>query len=246
MKLDNKVAIVTGAGSGIGKETALLFSKEGAKVVVADINEKSGKDTLDDIEQSGGEGIYLTVDISSKEQDKDMAEKVIVKYGRIDILVNNGGINKDSLFSKMTEEQWDKVIDVNLKGTYNCAQAVMDIMVTQHNGVIINVSSIVGLYGNVGQVNYAAAKAGIIGLTKSLAKELGPKGIRINAIAPGFIQTPMTAKVPEKLIKMFVEKTPLRRMGTTKDVANANLFLVSDDASFVNGAVICVDGGLTL
>ncbi len=246
MKLENKVVIITGSGSGIGRETALLFAGEGARVVVADINEKSGSDTVDEIIKIGGEGLFVRLDASKREQSKQMAKTTLERYGRIDVLINNAGIVQDALILKMTEEQWDKVIDVNLKGAFNCIQAVVETMVNQGSGVIINASSVVGLFGNVGQTNYAAAKAGLIGMTKALAKELGKKGIRVNAIAPGFIITPMTSNVPEKILEMMKEKTPLRRLGEPMDVASAYLYLASDDAKFVSGAVLSVDGGLVL
>lgn len=246
MRVKDKVVIITGGGSGIGKETGLLFAKEGAKVVVADINEKAGAETVDTIKNAGGEAVFAKLDVSNREQTKQVVKDTIAKYGRIDVLINNAGIIQDALVVKMTEEQWDKVININLKGPFNCIQAVAEQMIAQGSGVILNISSIVALYGNVGQTNYAATKAGLVGMTKTLAKELGKKGIRVNAIAPGFIYTPMTATVPEKILDMMKEKTPLKRLGTPGDVANALLFLSSDDASFINGAVISVDGGLLL
>ncbi|MCZ7395522.1 MAG: 3-oxoacyl-ACP reductase FabG [Candidatus Methanoperedens sp.] len=245
MRLENKVAVITGAGSGIGKETALLFAKEGAIVVVADMNERAGEETVEEIKKNG-EGFFVKLDVSNREQTKQMVKITLEKYGKIDVLVNNAGIVQDAFLSKMTEEQWDKVINVNLKGVFNCTQAVVEVMMNQGNGVIINTSSIVGLNGNVGQVNYAATKAGLIGMTKTLAKELGKKGIRVNAVAPGFIMTPMTSNVPEKILEMMKEKTPLRRLGDAKDVAYAYLYLASDEAKFINGAVLCVDGGLVI
>ncbi len=245
MRLENKVAVITGAGSGIGKETALLFAKEGAKVVVADMNERAGEETVEEIKKNG-EGFFVKLDVSNREQAKQMVKITLEKYGKIDVLINNAGIVQDAFLSKMTEEQWDKVINVNLKGVFNCSQAVVEVMMNQGNGVIINTSSIVGLNGNVGQVNYAATKAGLIGMTKTLAKELGKKGIRVNAVAPGFIATPMTSNVPEKILEMMKEKTPLRRLGEAKDVAYAYLYLASDESNFVNGAVLCVDGGLII
>ena len=245
MRLENKVVIITGAGSGIGKETALLFAKEGAKVVVADVNEKGGEETVAEIKKNG-DGFFVRLDVSNREQAKQMAKTILEKYGKIDVLINNAGIVQDAFVSKMTEQQWDKVIDINLKGVFNCIQAVVDIMMNQGSGVIINTSSIVGLNGNVGQVNYSATKAGLIGMTKTLAKELGRKGIRVNAVAPGFIATPMTATVPEKILEMMKEKTPLRRLGKPKDIANAYLYLASDESNFVNGAVLSVDGGLVI
>jgi 3-oxoacyl-[acyl-carrier protein] reductase len=245
MKLADKVAIITGAGSGIGKETAMLFSREGAIVVVVDIDEKGGMGTLLEIKKTG-EGFFGKVDVSNSQQMKQLVKDVLEKYGRIDVLINNAGVAQDALILKMTEEQWDKAIDINLKGAFNCVQAVSEVMVNQRHGVIINASSVVGIYGNIGQSNYAAAKAGLIGLTKALAKELGRKGVRVNAVAPGFTMTPMMSSVPEKILNGMKEKTPLGRLGEPKDVAFAYLYLASDDAAFVNGAVLCVDGGLTI
>ena len=245
MKLQNKVAIITGAGSGIGKETAMLFSREGAKVVVVDIDEKGGMDTLLEIKKTG-EGFFGRVDVSNSVQMKQLVKDVLETYGRIDVLINNAGVAQDALVIKMTEEQWDRVIGINLKGVFNCVQAVAEVMVNQGDGVIINASSVVGIYGNIGQSNYAAAKAGLIGLTKALAKELGRKGVRVNAVAPGFIITPMMSSVPEKILKVMKEKTPLGRLGEPRDVAFAYLYLASDEAAFVNGSVLCVDGGLTI
>ena len=245
MRLENKVVIITGAASGIGKETALLFSKEGAKVVVADINEKDGEETVAKIKKMG-DGFFVKVDVSNREQLKQLVDTTLEKYGRIDVLVNNAGITQDALMLKMTKEQWDRVIEINLTGVFNCIQSVTEVMINQGQGVIINASSIIGLYGNIGQCNYAAAKAGLIGMTKALAKELGRKGIRVNAVAPGFIITPMTLNVPEKILQTMKEKTPLGRLGASKDIAYAYLYLASDEASFVNGAVLSVDGGLIM
>lgn len=246
MRLENKVAIITGAGSGIGKETALLFAREGAKVIVADLNESNGEETVKELKIAGNEGSFFKLDVSDREQGNQMVRETLDKYGKIDILVNNAGIIQDSLVLKMTEDQWDKVIDVNLKGAFNCIQAVAGPMVEQGSGVIINTSSIVGLFGNIGQTNYAATKAGLIGMTKSLAKELGKKGIRVNAVAPGFIMTPMTSDLPEKILEVMKSKTPLRKLGEPNDVAYAYMYLASDEAKYISGAVLSVDGGLVI
>ncbi len=246
MRVENKVVIITGAGSGIGREAALLFAKEGAKIVVTDVNEKAGMETVEDIRKNGGEAFFTELDVTDREQAKQVVRDALERFGKIDVLINNAGIIQDALVQKMTEEQWDKVININLKGPFNCIQAVADAMIEHGTGAIITVSSIVGLYGNIGQTNYASAKAGLIGMTKTLAKELGKKGVRVNAVAPGFIITPMTANVPEKYINIMIEKTPMKRLGQPDDVAYALLYLASDEANFVNGAVISVDGGLLI
>jgi len=245
MRLHNKVVIITGAGAGIGKETALLFSKEGAKVVVADIDEKGGKETATEIQRSG-EGFFFKLDVTNRDQIKQMVEETLQKYGRIDVLINNAGIVQDALVRKMTEEQWDRVVNINLKGVFNCIQGVVNVMIDQGSGVIINASSVVGLYGNFGQTNYAATKAGVIGMTKALAKELGRKGIRVNAVAPGYTMTRMMDNVPEKVLQGMKEKTPLGRLAEPIDIAYAYLYLASEEAQYVSGAVLSVDGGLTL
>jgi 3-oxoacyl-[acyl-carrier protein] reductase len=246
MRLENKVAIITGAGSGIGKETALLFAKEGAKVALVGRNMEKLEEVCQKIIENGGIAIFKSGDVSLREDMVEIVNKVMNEFGRIDILVNNAGVSKDALITKMTKEQWNGVINTDLTGAFNCIQAAVDIMINQGSGVIINVSSISGIYGNIGQVNYASAKAGLIGMTKTLAKELGKKGIRVNAVAPGFTVTPMTSAVPEKILNMMIEKIPLRRLAEPIDIANAYLYLASDEARYVNGAVICVDGGLTI
>ena len=246
MRLENKVAIITGAGSGIGRETALLFAKEGAKVALAGRTLEKLEEVCREIIENGGKAIFKSGDVSRREDMDEIVKKVMNEFGRIDILVNNAGVNKDALVTKMTKEQWNGVINVDLTGAFNCIQAVVDLMINQGSGVIINASSISGIYGNIGQVNYASAKAGLIGLTKTLAKELGKKGIRVNAVAPGFTITPMTSKVPDNILEMIKEKIPLHRLAEPIDIAYAYLYLASDEARYVNGAVLSVDGGLVL
>lgn len=246
MRLSNKTAIITGSGSGIGRETAVLFAKEGASVVIGDVNEKGGQETVNEIQAAGGEGMFSRLDVTNKEQVRQVVKDASSRYGKIDILINNAGITQDAFLTKMTDEQWARVININLTGVYYCTQAAAEVMMAQGSGVIINASSIVGLTGNIGQVNYAATKAALIGMTKSLAKELGRKGVRVNAVAPGFIKTPMTAAVPDKILEMMKEKTPLLRLGEPKDIAYAYLYLASDEASFVNGAILSIDGGLVI
>ncbi len=246
MRLQDKVTIITGGGSGIGKEGAVLYCKEGAKVVVADFNEEVGQQTVTELKDAGYEASFFKVNVVNREQVKELVSFAIEKYGKIDVLINNAGITQDSLLVNMTDEQWDRVIDINLTGVFNCSRAVTPKMIEQGSGRIINTSSVVGVYGNIGQTNYAATKAGVIGMTKSWAKELGPKGINVNAVAPGYIQTEMTKKVPEKILDIIKKKTPLNRLGTPLDVAKIYLFLASNDADFLNGTVVNVDGGLVL
>ncbi len=246
MRLKDKVAMITGGARGIGKETALLFAREGASVVICDVDVQAGQAALGEIKASGADALFYKVDVTSRSEVAAMVDGAVQKFGRIDILINNAGITQDGFLTKLTEEQWDKVIDINLKGVFNCSQAVAQVMLNQGRGKIINASSVVGVYGNIGQTNYAATKAGVIGMTRSWAKELGKKGITVNAVAPGFIVTDMTSKVPEKVLDLMKEKTPLGRLGQPKDIANAYLFLASDEADYVNGAVLSVDGGLVL
>ncbi len=246
MRLKGKVAIVTGSTKGIGLETAKVFAREGAKVVICGTRENAIKEVVEEIKSGGAEALGFKVDVSNRASVDEMVTEVKNAWGRIDILVNNAGITADAMLKKMTEQQFDKVLNTNLKGVYNCAQAVLDTMTEQGSGVILNASSVVGIYGNIGQTNYAAANWGVIGMTKTWAKELGRKGIRVNAVAPGFIMTPMTEAVPEKVLDMMKEKAPLQRLGMPIDIANAYLFLASDEASFITGAVLSVDGGLVI
>ena len=248
--LRGKVAIITGAAQGIGYATASKFLDHGAKVVVCDIDEqsisRSAESLRGDQQESVREVDAKVVDVTARDQIEAMVAAVRQRYGRIDILVNNAGITLDARLQKMTDEQFDRVIDVNLKGTYNCARAVIDTMIEQGSGVILNASSVVGIYGNFGQTNYAASKFGVIGFVKTWARELGPKGIRCNAVAPGFVATHILDTIPDKVLQQLTERVPLRRLGTPEDIANAYAFLASDDASYINGAVIEVSGGLTV
>lgn len=244
MRLQGKIAVITGAAKGIGKETAKVFAREGAKVVICDSDVNAGQNTLQEILAIQPDSDFYQLDVTKRDQVDIVIQGILSKYGGIDILINNAGINQDALLQKMTEDQWDRVIDINLKGVFNCTQAVIGPMIQQKKGKIINASSIVGIYGNFGQSNYAATKFGVIGLTKTWAKELGRKGINVNAVAPGFILTDMTKLMPQKVLDMVKERTPLGRLGETIDVANLYLFLASSESDFIHGAVISVDGGL--
>lgn len=248
MKLKGKTAIITGGATGIGKSIAMLFAKEGASIALIDINNTNGLSTEREIKEffPNAHVCFYKSDVKNYEVIQDTFEKIINHFGSIDILINNAGITRDNFLLNMSQKDWSEVIEVNLTGVFNCGKAVSKFMVEQKCGVIINISSIVGLFGNIGQTNYSAAKAGVIGITKTWSKELGLKGIRCNAIAPGFIATEMTLKVPEKILNNIKEKTPLKRIGTPDDIAYACLFLASDEASFINGAILTVDGGLTL
>jgi 3-oxoacyl-[acyl-carrier protein] reductase len=246
MRLNEKVAIVTGAGRGIGQATAVKFVHEGARVVVCDLNQDSIDETLMLCKESRGEAIGYVVDVRDPEGLKGMVAATVAKWGRVDCLVNNAGIVADSQFKNMTDEQFDRVIEINLKGVYNCTKAVVDIMLQQQSGVILNASSIVGLHGNFGQTNYAASKFGVIGMVKTWARELGRKGIRANAVCPGFVSTSIIGKIPEKVLKALEERVPLGRLARPEEIANTFAFLASDEASYINGAVIEVSGGLTI
>jgi 3-oxoacyl-[acyl-carrier protein] reductase len=245
-RLEKKVAIITGGARGIGRATAVLFARQGAQVVIWDIDQDSADKTAQQIQDEGLSAEGMAIDTVKLDDVQLGAMKVREKYGRIDILINNAGITRDATLLKMTPEQWRQVIDVNLTGVFQCTQAVAPYMVDQGYGRIISASSVVGLYGNFGQTNYVATKAGLIGMTKVWAKELGRKGITVNAIAPGFIATEMIGTIPDAVIQSVKERTPLGRFGSPEDIANAYLFLASDEAAFVNGAVLSVDGGISL
>lgn len=246
MRLKDKVAIVTGAARGIGEATAIKFAEHGAKVVVSDMSMDALTEVTQKIESLGAEVLAFDVNVTDRLSVSAMIDQVVQKWGKVDILINNAGITADSQLLKMEESDFDKVIDVNLKGVFNCGQAAAKVMSENGGGVILNASSVVGLYGNFGQTNYAATKWGVIGITKTWAKELGKKGIRVNAIAPGFTMTPMVAKMPEKVIDMMKGKSPLGKLATPEDIANAYLFLASDEAAFITGTVLSVDGGVVL
>lgn len=239
--LDGKICIITGGGRGIGKATAEKFSGEGATVIIAENDEKTGQSVADALK-----GKFIKTDVSNQESVNVLFQSVMDAYTRVDVLVNNAGILMDSTLTKMDEDQFDSVINVNLKGVYLCGRAAADIMKEQGSGVILNASSVVARNGNFGQTNYVATKSGVIGMTKVWARELGKDGVRVNAVAPGFIKTEMTAQMPEKIIKMMGEKVPVKRWGEVDDVANAYCFLASDEASYISGTVLNVDGGVVV
>jgi 3-oxoacyl-[acyl-carrier protein] reductase len=244
LSFSGKVALITGGAKGIGKETAKKFLEKGAKVIICDFDEVAGLATLDELGKN--DMSFYKVDVTNTAQIEQMVKSIIDSYGKIDILVNNAGITSDGLLTKMNDQAWEKVISVNLTGVYKCTKAVVPVMLAQKSGVILNASSVVALYGNIGQSNYVATKAGVIGLTKGWAKEFGPKGIRVNAVAPGFIETGMVAEVPKKILDSMREKTPLKKLGKPADIASAYAFLASDDANYINGAILSVDGGLVI
>lgn len=245
-RLTNKTAVVTGGASGIGKATVLRFLEEGAQVAIWDIQEERGKALVETCRQQGLQAEYYQVDTTSLEAVVQAAAQVKDRFGSIDILINNAGITRDASLKKMTPEQWDQVIAVNLTGVFNCTKAVYPYMEAQGWGRIISAASVVGLYGNFGQTNYVATKAGVIGMTKVWAREFGRKGITANAVAPGFIHTEMMDTIPEQVLQGMKDKAPVGRLGTSEEVAAAYAFLASDEAAFINGATISVDGGLTL
>jgi 3-oxoacyl-[acyl-carrier protein] reductase len=248
--MKNRTVIVTGGGAGIGKATAVRFAEAGARVVLCDVSEEAGEAVARSL---GPDARFYKVNVADRGAVQVFVEDVIAKFGRIDVLVNNAGITRDAQLVKMqdgmvakqmSEADFDLVVGINLKGVFNCSQAVAPFMIQQGGGVILNASSVVGMYGNFGQTNYVATKAGVIGMTKVWARELGRSNVRVNAVAPGFTATEMVMKMPEKVLEAMKVRTPLGRVGQPRDIANAYFFLASDEASFITGAVLCVDGGL--
>ncbi len=246
MKLKNKVSIITGAAQGIGLATALKFAEEGSTVVICDLKHDGVDAAVAMVRARGAQAQGFALNVTDRPALDAMVSAVVEHYGHIDVLVNNAGITRDARFQKMTAEQFDTVIDVNLRGVFNASQAVLHQMVVQGGGVILIASSVVGIYGNFGQTNYAASKFGVIGFTKTWSRELGPKGIRVNAVAPGFVETPILATIPDKVLQHMREQVPLHRLGKPEEIANAYAFLASDEASYINGAVLEVSGGMTV
>lgn len=245
-RLLGKVSLITGAAQGIGLATAKKFAQEGAKVVVCDIHAEAVNAAVAQCQALDAQVEGHTMDVTQRDQVDAVVAAVLARHGRIDVLVNNAGITQDARLQNMTQAQFDRVIDVNLRGVFHCAQAVANTMVAQGSGVILNASSVVGIYGNFGQTNYAASKFGVIGFTKTWSRELGPKGVRVNAVAPGFIATPILNTIPEKVIAEMAQRVPLRRLGQPEEIANVYAFLASDEASYINGEVIEVSGGMTV
>jgi 3-oxoacyl-[acyl-carrier protein] reductase len=244
MMSDRKVAIVTGGGQGIGRAITLDFAEAGIDVVVADINLETAETAAAEAAAAGSAPLAFELNVADARNVEALVEKVSEKYGRIDYLINNAGITRDALMMRMGDDAWQAVIDVNLTGTYLCSKAVIRVMMKQRDGRIVNISSVVGAMGNAGQTNYAASKAGVVGFTKSLAREVAARGITVNAVAPGFIQTAMTDALPDKAREELVNLIPNGRLGTPEDVAAAVRFLISEDASYITGQVVHVNGGM--
>jgi 3-oxoacyl-[acyl-carrier protein] reductase len=249
--LKGKVAIVTGGGRGIGREIALALAAQGANIVLVDVDEKTLKEAEAEVSARGGSALggkamSIKADVTSSADMEKLADEAMAKFGSIDILINNAGITRDNLIMRMKEDEWDKVLTINLKGTFNCTKAVSRYMMKQRSGRIVNIASVIGIAGNVGQANYAASKGGVIAFTKSAAREFAPRNINVNAVAPGFIQTAMTDVLKEDVKSKMMERIPLARLGTPKDVADAVMFLVSDASSYITGQTIVVDGGMVM
>jgi 3-oxoacyl-[acyl-carrier protein] reductase len=247
MDLKGKVALITGGSRGIGKAIALKLASLGADIVINySSSDKKAKEVIEQVKAMGRQGIAVKADVSIMNEAEKLVNEGIDKFGKIDILVNNAGITRDNLLMRMTEQEWDDVLNVNLKGTFNVTKSAIRKMLRQKNGSIINISSVVGVTGNAGQCNYSASKAGMIGFTKSLAKEVGKKSVRVNAVAPGFIKTDMTDALSEELKQEYLKNIPLNRLGTPEDIANAVAFLASDISQYITGQVIIVDGGMSV
>lgn len=246
MKLKDKISLITGGGQGIGLAIAQLFASEGSNISLCDVNQDSLDRAAEEVKSRGRECVTFVADVANSGQVSDMVNKILDKFGKIDIVVNNAGITRDSLLVRMDEKGWDQVLDVNLKGTFNCSKAVARPMMKARGGKIINIASIIGIIGNPGQANYAASKGGVIALTKTMAKELASRNINVNAIAPGFIKTAMTDKLSEDAKQAMLKEIPLNRFGDQVDVANLALFLAGEDSNYITGHVIQVDGGMVM
>jgi 3-oxoacyl-[acyl-carrier protein] reductase len=244
LKLAGKVALVTGAAQGIGKAVALLLARNGADIVVSDINLEKAEETAKEVQALGRKALATKVDVATLGDVEKMVEAILAQFGKVDILVNNAGIARDKLILRMSEDDWDAVLNINLKGTFNCTKAVVRHMSKQKSGKIVNIASVVGEMGNAGQGNYAASKAGVIGFTKTIAREFAKRGINVNAIAPGYIETPMTDALPDKAKEELKRLIPMDRLGKPEDVAEAVLFLVSESANYITGQVLNVNGGI--
>lgn len=244
MELEGKIALVTGAAQGIGRAIALLLAQKGADIVISDINLEKAEEMAKEIEALGRKAMAIKVDVANTNDVERMVEAILERFGQIDILVNNAGIARDKLILRMTEVDWDSVLNVNLKGTFNCTKAVIKHMSKQRKGKIVNIASVVGEMGNAGQANYSASKAGVIGFTKTIAREFAQRGINVNAIAPGYIETPMTEALTEKVKEELRRMIPMERLGRPEDVAQAVLFLVLEASSYITGQVLNVNGGI--
>jgi len=249
LKLEGKVAIVTGAGregKGIGRYVSLALAREGADIVITDFVLEAAEAVATEVRAVGRKAIAVQGNVASPADCEAVVERALAEFGKIDILVNNAGITRDALIPRMSEQDWDMVIDTNLKGTFNCTKAVTRTMLKQRSGKIVNMASVMGIMGNIGQANYSASKGGVIALTKTTAKELGSRGVNVNAIAPGFIQTAMTEELSEDIRQNIANQIPLKRLGTPDDVAKLVVFLCTDDSSYITGQVINVDGGMVM
>jgi 3-oxoacyl-[acyl-carrier protein] reductase len=244
--LEGKVTIITGGGRGIGRATAQVFAQRGAKLVLVDRDLEQAEEVAAELRNAGAVALALSAEVTDSASTKAMAERVTSEFGRIDVLVNNAGITRDNLLMRMSEEEWDAVIDINLKGAFNCCKAVIRQMMKQHSGRIVNISSVSGIIGQVGQVNYSSSKAGLIGLTKALAREVASRHITVNAVAPGFVPTRLTNDLPDELKQQMLKLIPLSRWAQPEEIAYAVAFLASEDAAYITGQVLAVDGGLTM